>query len=174
MAKDSNQPQNARVCLGKIAGSHGVKGLVKITPYGDDPSLIETLGAAYTSKDGSDTIEIALKSAAGKHILALVKGVNDRDQSDLLRGTELYYDRDALPTIDEDDTFYYDDLVGMDAVDENGNVIGSIKAVVNYGAGELLEVRIKGGKELLVPFTDQYVPKVSDTVTLRDYESLII
>lgn len=156
--------QRERVCIGRIASAHGVKGLVKILPFGEDPALLEQV---------SD-FRIKLKNSLGKHILAEIEGVHDRTGAEELKGTDLYISRDQLPEIEDEDTFYYQDLVGLPTVDEDGNPNGKVKAVLNFGAGELLEVRMSNGEEILIPFTDEYVPVVADTITIRNYEGLLL
>ncbi len=162
MDKSLHQPSK-RVCLGRIAAPHGIKGLVKILPYGEDPFLIE-LVSEY---------KITLKNPMGKYMLAAIEGVDDRNASEALTGTELYIDRDQLPEIDEDGTFYIEDLKGMKAVDEDGNEIGFIKSVDNYGAGDLLEVQPKSGESFYVPFDDEYVGDIDEAVTLKNYSNLV-
>jgi len=154
--------QRGRICIGRIAAAHGVKGLVKLLPYGDDPALLEQV----------KEFKITLKNGLGKYILAEIEGIHDRNAAENIKGTELFINRDKLPEIEDDDIFYYEDLVGLQTVDEAGNPNGKVKAVLNFGAGELLEVRLKNGQEILIPFTDEYVPNVSDTITIRNYESL--
>lgn len=146
-----------RVCLGKIAASHGIKGLVKILPFGEDASLIETLGPAYSSADPAqtDTLVITLKNPAGKYLLAAIEGVDDRTSADALRGTELYFDRTLLPEPDEDE-FYYDDLIGLQVV-EGDTTIGTIKAVQNFGAGDLFEVKPTSGASFYIPYAQAYI-----------------
>ncbi len=163
MSKDLDQPSK-RICVGKITSPHGVRGLVKIHPYCEDVSLIEQ----------SEGFKIKIKSSGGKHLLAEVEGVADRDAADAIKNTELFISKDMLPKIEGQDTFYYEDLVGLKAIDENGKDIGKVIAVENYGAGELLEVRLLSGQDVLVPFTNEYIPDVSDAVTLRNYEMLLI
>lgn len=147
-----------RICLGKIAGAHGIKGLVKIFPYGDDVSLIETLSPLYTGESSTDTLEITLKNPQGKFILAEIKGITDRTDAENIKNTELWVDRDKLPVPDEGE-FYYEDLIGLNATDLSGETVGTIKAVHNYGAGDLLEITINGD-DILIPFTDDYVPDI--------------
>jgi 16S rRNA processing protein RimM len=83
-----------------------------------------------------------------------------RDAAEALRGIDLYVERDRLPAAAEGE-FYYADLIGLAAVDPQGNRVGEIVAVQNYGAGDLLELRLAGqGQTELIPFTDAYVPEV--------------
>lgn len=174
MSQDQDQSPK-RVCLGKITSAHGVRGLVKIFPFGEDPSLIETLGPCYTSESGSETLTIHLKNPMGNKVyLAEVEGIASREDVATVKGTKLFVDKDKLPEIEDDGTFYYEDLVGLKAVNEDGKELGKVIAVENFGAGELLEVRLKSGQDVLIPFTDEYVPEVSDVVTIRNYEVLLV
>jgi 16S rRNA processing protein RimM len=96
----------------------------------------------------------------GKGVVARIEGVTDRNAAEALKGTELYVDRDRLPAATEGE-FYHADLIGLDAVDPDGKAIGSIVAVQNFGAGDLLEVRLAGSTRTeLVPFTEAAVPTV--------------
>ncbi len=147
-----------RVCLGKIANAHGVKGLVKILPFGEDPFLIEDLGPAYTGETGANTLRIVLKNPLGKYILASVDGCDSRESAEALRGTELYYDRDLLPEPDEGE-IYYDDLIGLD-VFEADQLLGSVKAVDNFGAGDLLEINATSGPSFYLPYSDDFILEV--------------
>lgn len=165
-----------RVCLGKITSAHGVKGLVKILPFGEDPSLIQSLGPAYTAADGAaqtGTLVITLKNPAGRHLLAAIDGVTDRDAAEALRGVELYYDRALLPETDTGE-YYYDDLIGLTAI-ENGQTIGTVKAVQNFGAGDLLDIKpAAGGPSFYLPYANEYVDEVdlnAKTITVINSQS---
>lgn len=148
-----------RTCLGKIAAVHGVKGLVKILPYGQDATLIETLGpAARTptpSQDEPTPLTIRLKNPAGKYILAEVEGCTSRNDAEALKGAELYYDRALLPETKEGE-FYYDDLQGL-PVYENDTLLGHIKAVQNFGASDLFEIKPQSGSTYFIPYADAYI-----------------
>jgi 16S rRNA processing protein RimM len=162
--QDRDQPHPAsvqkRVCLGKIVSPHGVKGLVKILPYGDDPALLET-APVYTSENGHETIKISLKNAMGKFILAAIFGVNDRNEAEALEKCSLYVPRETLPEITDNNTYYYEDLIGLQALDTQGEVVGKVVAVDNFGAGELLEIKPLSGSLYYIPFTNDYVPDVN-------------
>lgn len=163
--QDRDQPSSdkkRRVCIGKIAAVHGVKGLVKIAPYGDDVTLLERAEAVYTSEDGPDTLKIKLKNPQKQFYLAEIDGVNDRNASEILIGTLLYIDRDQLPEIEEEDTWYYEDLIGLKAIDKNGKEIGRVIAVDNFGAGDLLEIRPLSGQDFYLPFTKENVLNVTE------------
>ncbi len=166
-----------RVCLGKIVSAHGVKGLVKILPFGENPLLIESLSPLYKGEASGDTISITMKNSAGnKYWLAAVKGVTERNGAEALRGTELWAGRDALPKIKEKNTYYHTDLIGL-KVTEGNKEIGTIIAVQNYGAGDLLEIRTSGGT-FLMPFTNDTCPEINikggfvRVVNASDYRDL--
>ena len=147
-----------RIVLAKIAGAHGIKGLVKIFPFGEDPTLLETAPCVY----GDDrTFKISLKNAMGKFILAEIDGVQSREDAEAIKGIELAIDKSALPAIEEDDSFYYHDLIGLDALSEDEQKIGTVIAVDNFGAGDLLEIQKISGEKFLLPFRDEYVPSVN-------------
>lgn len=157
-----------RILLGKIAAAHGIKGLVKVSFYGEDPALLES-GSLYTAETGDSSVGISLKNPMGKFYLAEVEGCTSRNDAEALRGTELYIDRDRLPEIEEEGTFYYEDLMGLQALNKGGTEIGRVHAVHNFGAGDLLEIKPLSGETYLVPFTDEYVPAVTDTDVTIDY-----
>lgn len=150
-----------RVCLGKIASAHGVKGLVKILPYGEDPALITDLGPAYRGETSDETLVVTIKSSAGKTMLASVDGVIERNGAEAIRGTELWYDRALLPDIKDDDDsgYYFDDMVGLNVL-EDGAEIGLVTEVNNFGASDLIEISPKGGTPYYFPFTDETIANV--------------
>lgn len=146
--------------LGRIAGAHGIRGEVLIKSFTAAPEDIGAYGALSTA-DGSRAFEIASARSTPKGgVVARLKGISDRNAAEALKGTDLYVARDHLPP-PSDDEFYYADLVGMTAVTPDGATLGEIVAVQNFGAGDLLEVRLAGkAKTELIPFTDAVVPDV--------------
>lgn len=156
----SNEPLNPkRICVAKIATAHGIKGLVKLHVYADDIALIK--GDLFTGETGDKTLKITPKNATAKHWLAEVDGVTERNGAEALRGTQLYIEQTALPEIDEDE-FYYSDLIGLPAIDENGKEIGEIIAVDNFGASDLLDIKPKGVQSFYLPVTDETLLEIRD------------
>lgn len=157
-----------RVCLGKIVSAHGVKGLVKILPFGDDPRLIETLGPVFTTENRTDTLSITMKNSAGhKYWLAAIEGISERNAAEALRGTEIFIARERLPESNENEGYYYSDLIGMIALSEDGNTIGEVIAVKNFGAGDLVEIQPKGRNSYYLPFDKNFIQNVNlETQTL--------
>ena len=149
-----------RICLGEISTAHGVRGLVRIRIYGDDPQAFSAYGPLFTSETGDKTLTIRMKNAANKFWIAEVVGVTDRNAAELLRGTKLWIERDKLPEPDEDE-FYYEDMIGMVVRTEADGEVGTVIAVDNFGAGDLLEVKPSMGATFYVPFADEYILEVN-------------
>ena len=164
---------HTRVCLGKIVAAHGVKGLVKILPFGEDPLLIESLSPVYTAEKNSETLSIKLKNPIGRYWLAAVEGIAERNGAEALRGTDLYVDQNRLPKIKNKNTYYHVDLIGLKALDENGTEIGEVIAVENYGAGDLLEIKPKDQNSFLLLFGNEYVSDINmeqRTVIIKKFQ----
>jgi 16S rRNA processing protein RimM len=164
-----------RVLLGRITGAHGLKGEVKIATFTAEPEDVAAYGP-LTSADGSLTVEItSLRHAGGGSVIARLRGIVDRNAAESLRGTDLFVHRSVLPPAEEDE-FYYSDLIGLSAISPDGEPLGEIVAVQNYGAGDMLELRLlAGGQSQLIPFESVYVPKVDleakrITVVIPNYE----
>jgi len=164
----SDNRKSGRTCLGKIATAHGIRGLVKVLVFGEEPGLLD--GTLYTDETGPACITLRMKNSMGKYWLAEIDGVADRNSAEALRGTALWIERDALPAPDEG-AFYYDDLAGMIALDEAGLKIGTVLGAENFGAGDLLEIQPLSGESFFIPFNDDYVPKVdldAGTLTIKN------
>jgi 16S rRNA processing protein RimM len=148
------------VLLGRISGAHGLKGEVKIAAFTAEPEDIAAYGP-LTSADGARIFKIAsLRSAGSGAVIARLQGIQDRNAAEELRGTELYVTRASLPPA-EDGEYYHSDLIGLTAVSPDGETLGEVIAVQNFGAGDLLELRpAKGRQAELVPFDSMHVPKV--------------
>jgi 16S rRNA processing protein RimM len=164
-----------RVLLGRITGAHGLKGEVKIATFTAEPEDVAAYGPLM-SADGSLTVEItSLRHAGGSSVIARLRGIVDRNAAESLRGTDLFVHRSVLPPAEEDE-FYYSDLIGLSAISPDGEPLGEIVAVQNYGAGDMLELRLlAGGQSQLIPFESAYVPKVDleakrITVVIPNYE----
>ena len=113
------------------------------------------------SEDGTRRFTIEALRPAKDHFVVRVAGVDDRDAAETLTNLKLYISRDRLPAIEDDDTFYFADLIGLDAVTPDGAALGKVIAVHNFGAGDLIEIKPAGGGDTtLVPFTDANVPEV--------------
>ncbi len=150
-----------KVLLGRITGAHGLKGEVKIAAFTGDPADIAAYGP-LTSGDGGRKFKITVRSVKGGSVIAHLAGVSDRNAAEALRGADLYVARSALPPTEDEDEYYHSDLIGLDAVSPDGAAIGTVLAVHNFGAGDLLEIRFEHEREpVLIPFENTYVPRVN-------------
>jgi 16S rRNA processing protein RimM len=154
-------PRSDRVLIARIGAAHGIKGEVRVKAYTAEPMGIGAYGPLEAPD--SKTFEVAsLRPAAGPASDMLVvkfKGISDRNAAEALNGVELSVPRDRLPPAEEDE-FYHADLIGLAAVAPDGTELGTVIAVHNYGAGDLLEIASKRGETVLVPFTRAAVPEV--------------
>lgn len=149
---------NDRVLLGEIGAAQGLKGEVRLRSYTQDPAAIARYGALDDEHGGK--IEIESLRVTPKALIARIKGVTTRNAAEALNGTRLYVARSRLPKRDEEEWFH-SDLIGLAAVDDQGEPVGTVVAVQNFGAGDLIEVKpAKGGPTVLVPFTRETVPEV--------------
>ena len=148
-----------RVCVGAIAGSFGVKGEVRLKSFCAEPDAIQTYGPLQ-SEDGAKTWDVRITRSVKNGFAAKLSGVSTKDAADSLKGTRLFAPREMLPEL-PDDEFYHTDLIGLTVLDTGGTELGRVKAVLNHGASDLLEVAGKGLKQpVLLPFTQAAVPTV--------------
>lgn len=149
-----------RVCLGRALGARGLKGEVRIKTYTEDPLSISRYGT-LEDEAGGRRFEIKKVRAAKDGVVVQLKGVTTREGADALKGTGFYVNRDKLPEVDDEVTYYYADLIGLVAVNADGAALGQVVAVQNFGASDLLEIRpAVGGEGVLVPFTQEIVPDI--------------
>jgi 16S rRNA processing protein RimM len=147
-----------RVCVGAIAGAFGVKGEVRLKSFCAEPGAIATYGPLW-SEDGGRSFTVTLGPAVAGGLAARLSGVPTREAAEALKGLRLFADRTALPALG-DDEFYHADLIGLEVIDTGGAVLGRVAAVLNHGAGDIIEVRRPAGQALLLPFTRAVVPTV--------------
>jgi len=143
-----------RVALAAIAGAHGIRGEVRLKLFTDSPANLAHHPAVFV---GGRELRLEKVGGAGKAVVARLGGVTSREAAEALRGQLVEVDRAALAPL-EDGEYYHADLIGLPCVDAGGAPLGSVVAVENFGAGDLLEIEGEGGKRALVPFT----PGVAD------------
>ncbi|HZL40650.1 MAG TPA: ribosome maturation factor RimM [Pseudolabrys sp.] len=149
-----------RIRVARIGAAHGIRGEVKLWSFTDDPMAVTNYGPLET-EDGVRRFEIEAARPAKDFLVARLKGVADRNAAETLRNTDLFVPRDRLPPIEDADTYYHADLVGLAAVGQDGAALGTITAIHNFGAGDLIEIAPAGsGEPLLLPFTDATVPTI--------------
>jgi 16S rRNA processing protein RimM len=148
-----------RVCLGQIGAAHGVRGEVRLRSFTADPAAITSYGPLET-EDGR-VLEIEALRPARDHFVATLAGIADRNAAERLTNVKLYVPRERLPAPGEPDEYYHVDLIGLAVVDRSGQPLGSVVAVHNFGAGDLIELRRAEGEPTeLIPFDATSVPEV--------------
>ncbi len=160
MAEDTARPTDGdRICVGVITGVHGLKGLVRIKPFTDAPEAVAAYGSVET-EDGNRRLELEFANKTGKGQIAVrVAGVTDREAAEALKGEHLYVRRERLPEPDTDE-FYHADLIGLEVYGSDGEAVGSVRAVYDFGAGDVLEIVGETGTPAMVPFTREAVPEI--------------
>ena len=154
-----SQP-NRMLCAAVIVGAHGVRGQVKVKSFLEDPDDLNAYGP-LTDEKGEQSFALDIRGSAKGSLLCKIDGVNDRNRAEAIKGLKLYIDRERLPEIAEEDEFYAEDLIGVKVVDAGGNPTGLVKAVFDFGAGDILEVTFsKTGKSELFPFTKEVFPTI--------------
>jgi 16S rRNA processing protein RimM len=148
-----------RVIVGTLGGSFGVKGEIRLKSFCADPAAIADYTPLYT-EDGLAFGQMVLTGQLKNGFTARVDGVTTKEEADTLRNISLYANRDALPSL-PDDEYYYADLIGLTVLDTGGATLGTVKNVMDHGAGDLLELIAPGQTEtILLPFTQAAVPTV--------------
>ncbi len=165
----------SRLCLGVIAGAHGLQGAVRVKTFTAAPETIADYGPL---EDTAGSRRFALRLARVEKGVALVRiaGIEDRNGAEALKGVELFLDRGALPPAEDEEEFYHADLVGLAAIDTKGVRLGTVRALHDFGAGDLIEVLPdEGGQPRVFPFTREAVPDIdlaARTVTIDPPEGL--
>ncbi len=148
------------VLVGRFGAPQGVRGEVRVQSYTANPRAIGRYGPLTDASRSRAFAFERLRPLKAEMLVVKLKGVETREAAAALAGVELFARRDRLPEPSADE-FYWDDLVGLEAVTAEGAVIGRVAAVANYGASDILEIApASGGEPLLMPFTKAIVPTI--------------
>ena len=137
-----------RIALAAVAGAHGVKGELRLKLFSDS---IESLSRHQKLHVGGAERRLLAIRDGGKGAVARFEGIDDRSAAEALRGSLVEVDRSTLPPLEEGE-YYHADLIGLAALDRNGKPVGTVVGIENYGAGDLLEIKLDGGRTSLIPF----------------------
>ena len=148
------------IALGRFGAPQGVRGEIRVKSYTGDPQAIGAYGP-LTDEGGTRRFVVKpVRALRDDMIVALVEGVVTREAAEALNGVELYARRSQLPP-PETDEFYHSDLVGLEAVTPAGEPLGWVSAILNHGAGDILEIAsADGGQTRLLPFTKAVAPEI--------------
>ena len=146
--------------MGVFGAPQGVRGEVRVKSLTGEPSAIGVYGPLTDKSRTRSFVFESLRPLKDDMLVARITGVSTREAAEALKGVEIFARRDQLPPPNEDE-FYYDDLVGLEAVDAAGGRIGRVVSLINHGAGDVLEIApVGGGETLLLPFTKGVAPRI--------------
>ena len=146
------------VVMARIGAAHGIRGEVRVKSFAAEPASLKAFGPLQDWQGRRFDID-SLRLLKDDMLVVGFKGVTDRNAAETLNGVELLVPRERLPAAEEDE-FYYADLIGLEAVGAEGDLLGSVVAILNHGAGDILEIAPRRGPTLLVPFTKEAVPEI--------------
>jgi 16S rRNA processing protein RimM len=148
------------ILMGVFGAPQGVRGEIRVKSLTGEPSAIGAYGP-LTNKGRTRMFAFeSLRPLKDDLLVARVTGILSREAAEAFKGVEIFARRDQLPAPDEDE-FYYEDLVGLEAVDAAGGPIGRVVSLMNHGAGDVLEIApADGGETLLLPFTKSVAPRI--------------
>jgi len=151
-----------RIALAAVAGAHGVKGELRLKLFSESADSLSRYESLYV---GGAARRLQSIRDSGKTAVARFEGIADRSAAEALRGSLVEVDRSELPPLEEGE-YYHADLIGMPATDRAGNLVGTVTAVENYGAGDLLEVELADGRRSLIPFSAGIADLEGDHIVL--------
>lgn len=146
------------VCVGRIKGAFGVRGTVRLQSFCEHPEAIADYLPLF-SEDGGREFRIKIEGKTAGGLSARVDGVDTKEQARALSGTKLFAERSRFPELEEDE-YYAADLIGLATFGASGKRLGTVKAIHNHGAGDILEIA-GGDNTYLLAFTSETVPKVA-------------
>lgn len=146
--------------IGQIVNVHGVKGEVKIYTYTDDIDNISKIKEAYFDENLKEKIKIENSKIHKGMLISKIKGINSIEEALKLKNKYLYIEKEEIDESLEEDTFYIEDLIGLEVIDENGEYVGKLTYVMNTGANDVYEVDTKEHGKILLPAIAQVVKKV--------------
>lgn len=148
------------VVVGRIGGAYGVSGMVRVSSATHPRENIEHYRPWYLGTGrGCRALEVVELRPHGQGYVARLAGVNDRDQAQALAGQDIAVPRSALPAIDDDTEYYWQDLIGLAVSDTAGRTLGLVERLIETSAHDVLVVR-DGERETLIPFTAPFVVDV--------------
>ena len=150
--------QSRDVLLAAVIGAQGLRGEVRVKTFTASPDSLALYRTLHTKDDRHFTISAARAVKDGEAVLTIAE-LRDRGSAEALRGTELFVNRAALPET-EPNEYYHADLIGLRAEDNEGRMLGTVHAIHNYGAGDIIEIARADGDTVLLPFTRETVPHI--------------
>ena len=163
---------NNKVCIGIVTSPHGIKGEVNVKTFLDNPKDLPNFKYIFDVSVNRTFKILDVRGVKKDMVIVKIKGFDNRNKAEEIRGKKLYIDKSELPDTEEDE-FYQKDIIGL-KVFENKKVIGKVLNVYNYGAGEMIEIELKNKQIEAIPFNDDYVKNIdlkkgNIEITLPEY-----
>lgn len=146
------------ILLGAIIGAQGLKGEVKVKTFTETPENLGAYGMLH-SADGRRFKVVSSRAIKNDTAIVRFESISDRTEAEALKNVELFIHREQLPDTEAEE-YYHADLIGLSAEDEQGRVIGKVRSIHNFGAGDVIEIARADGSDVLLPFTKEFVPVV--------------
>ena len=162
------------VLIASIGAPQGIRGEIRLNYHGDNPENLNDYGLLCNS-DRTRWFEIKSLRIQNYKVIVQFEQINDRNQAKELTGTDLYVPRHKFPNTD-DDEYYHVDLIGLVVIDVNGKEIGKVAAIVDFGAGDLIEICARDFKSFYIPFRREIITEVNlkdGFITLDPPEGLV-
>lgn len=146
------------ILLAVIGAPHGIRGEVRVKSFTGDPLAFGDYGKLHDSEGRKYHVIDARVSKTV--VVTRFKGIDTREKAEALNGIELFVDRSVLPEVEDEDEFYMSDLIGLEAVSLQGDRLGVVREVHDFGAGDILEIKLENGPLEMFPFTREIFPEV--------------
>lgn len=144
---------------GKITGTHGLKGEVRVQPWADSPEFLADFEELYLD-NGNKKLEITSARVHKNMLIMKIRGVDTIEEADKLRNKVLYMNRDDVEL--EEGAYFIQDLIGLDVIDdETGERLGRLDDVSETGANDVYHVKTDDGREFLIPVIPDVVREIS-------------
>ncbi len=165
------------VLLGKVVGTHGIKGQLRVASFsGESDTFLSLDRVILKDLSGKEELfDVSAAAAHGRKILLTLKGMGSINQVETLVGRELYVRRNQLPPLAEDE-FYWFDLIGLKVVTDDGMELGRLESIMETGSNDVYVVRSADKKEYLIPAIEDVVSSIdldSGVMTVSPLEGLL-
>ncbi len=142
---------------GKIVNTHGLRGEVKLVPWTDSPQTFEEIDYVFIKKKTGDVrLDIERLKYQKNNLIVKFNQISSIEEAEKLKNQTVYIDRDALGELPEG-VYYIADIIGLTAVDESGNAVGTVVDIFNTGANDIYDIKREGKKNLLLPVIDDVI-----------------
>lgn len=154
-----NTTTDEKIIIGRFGSAHGVRGEIRVQSHANPPENILIYTPWYIRKNNTWSIVTVTHSRTHQNVfLVKIEGVSDRDQAKHLTNQDIFIDRKQLPAL-PDGNYYWSDLIGLQVIDQEGNILGIIDHILETGSNDILVV-INGKEETFLPYTDDVIQQV--------------